>query len=128
LLYLGNSLVSDGNLGLIQSSEIKEELSKMHNQHFYHIKSNIDDENISKKKIVNYFQLNYPKFFLEGQFSKKSANYIIELKKIIDLELTLKSFIHEKRVAMTLKNGGLKKYKESLNKIKNLLTENLLKP
>ena len=123
-----NSLVSDGNLGLIQSSEIKEELSKMHNQHFYHIKSNIDDENISKKKIVNYFQLNYPKFFLEGQFSKKSANYIIELKKIIDLELTLKSFIHEKRVAMTLKNGGLKKYKESLNKIKNLLTENLLKP
>ena len=121
-------MVSDGNLGLIQSSEIKEELSKMHNQHFYHIKSNIDDENISKKKIVNYFQLNYPKFFLEGQFSKKSANYIIELKKIIDLELTLKSFIHEKRVAMTLKNGGLKKYKESLNKIKNLLTENLLKP
>jgi hypothetical protein len=29
---------------------------------------------------------------------------------------------------MTLKNGGLKKYKESLNKIKNLLTENLLNP
>ena len=50
------------------------------------------------------------------------------IDKIIDLELTLKSFIHEKRVAMTLKNNGLKKYKESLNKIKNLLTENLLKP
>ena len=55
-------MVSDGNLGLIQSSEIKEELSKMHNQHFYHIKSNIDDENISKKKIVNYFQLNFDKY------------------------------------------------------------------
>ena len=80
-----NSLVSDGNLGLIQSSEIKEELSKMHNQHFYHIKSNIDDENIAKKKIVNYFQLNYPKFFLEGQFSEKSANYIIELKIIMNI-------------------------------------------
>tara|TARA_Y100000385_G_C12905565_1_gene556129 strand:+ start:118 stop:807 length:690 start_codon:yes stop_codon:yes gene_type:complete len=120
-----NSLVNDGNLGLIQSSKIKEELSKMHNQHYYHIKSNIDDENIAKKKIVDYFQLNYPKFFLQGQFSKKSENYIIELRKIVDLELTLQSFIHEKRVAMTLKNNGLKKYKEALNKIKNLLIENL---
>ena len=51
-----NSLVSDGNLGLIESSKIKEELSKMHIQHFYHIKSNVEDENIAKKKIVDYFQ------------------------------------------------------------------------
>ena len=121
-----NSLISDGNLGLIQSSELKEELSKMNNQHFYHINSNIDDENIAKKKIVDYFQLNHPKFFLQGQFSRKSENYIIDLKKIIDLELTLQSFIQEKRVAMILKNNGLKRYKEALNKIKNLLTENLL--
>jgi hypothetical protein len=121
-----NSLISDGNLGLIQSSELKEELSKMHNQHFYHINSNIDDENIAKKKIVDYFQLNHPKFFLQGQFSRKNENYIIDLKKIIDSELTLQSFIQEKRVAMILKNNGLKRYKEALNKIKNLLTENLL--
>ena len=80
---------------------------------------------LQKKKIVDYFQINYPKFFLQGQFSKKSENYIIELRKIVDLELTLQSFIHEKRVAMTLKNNGLKKYKEALNKIKNLLIENL---
>jgi len=98
----------------------------MHNQHFYHINSNIDDENIAKKKIVDYFQLNHPKFFLQGQFSRKNENYIIDLKKIIDLELTLQSFIQEKRVAMILKNNGLKRYKEALNKIKNLLTENLL--
>lgn len=122
-----NSLVSDGNLGLIESSKIKEELSKMHIQHFYHIKSNVEDENIAKKKIVDYFQLNYPKFFLDGQFSEKSENYNIELKKIINTELTLQSFIHEKRVAMILKNGGLKRYNNSLIKIKKLLSDNLLK-
>ena len=122
-----NSLVSDGNLGLIESSKIKEELSKMHIKHFYHIKSNVEDENIAKKKIVDYFQLNYPKFFLDGQFSEKSENYNIELKKIINTELTLQSFIHEKRVAMILKNGGLKRYNNSLIKIKKLLSDNLLK-
>jgi hypothetical protein len=121
-----NSLVSAGDLGLIKSSEIKEELSKMHNQHFYQIKLNIEDENIAKKKIVDYFQFNYPTFFLEGQFSKKSENYLIELKKIIDSELTLQSFIHEKKVSMILKNYGLKRYNNALIKIKNLLSENLL--
>jgi hypothetical protein len=35
--------------------ELKEELSKIHNQHLYHIQSNIDDENIAKKKIVDFF-------------------------------------------------------------------------
>jgi hypothetical protein len=121
-----NSLVSAGDLGLIKSSEIKEELSKMHNQHFYQIKLNIEDENIAKKKIVDYFQFNYPTFFLEGQFSKKSENYLIELKKIIDSELTLQSFIHGKKVSMILKNYGLKRYNNALIKIKNLLSENLL--
>jgi hypothetical protein len=121
-----NSLVSAGDLGLIKSSEIKEELSKMHNQHFYQIKLNIEDENIAKKKIVDYFQFNYPTFFLEGQFSKKSENYLIELKKIIDSELTLQSFIHKKKVSMILKNYGLKRYNNALIKIKNLLSENLL--
>ena len=95
---------------------------------FIHIPKNAGTsiENIAKKKIVDYFQLNHPKFFLQGQFSRKSENYIIDLKKIIDLELTLQSFIQEKRVAMILKNNGLKRYKEALNKIKNLLKENLL--
>ena len=121
-----NSLVGDGNLGLIKSTKLKEELSKIHNQHLYHIQSNIDDENIAKKKIVDYFQLNYPKYFLEGQFSEQSENYIFELKKIIDTELTLQSIIHEKKVSMILKNNGLKRYKTALIKIKKLLSENLL--
>ena len=101
-------------------------MSLKHNQHLYHIQSNIDDENIAKKKIVNYFQLNYPKYFLEGQFSEQSENYIFELKKIIDTELTLQSIIHEKKVSMILKNNGLKRYKTALIKIKKLLSENLL--
>jgi hypothetical protein len=121
-----NSLVSDGNLVLIKSSEIKEELSKMHNQHFYHIKSNIEDENIARKKIVDYFQFKYPTFFLEGQFSKQNENYLIEIKKIINSELTLQSFIHEKKVAMILKNFGLKGYNIALIKVKKLLSKNLL--
>lgn len=121
-----NSLVSDGNLGLVESSKIKEELSKMHIQHFYHIKLNIEDENIAKKKIVNYFQLNYPRFFLEGQFSEKSENYVLEIKRIIDSELILQTFIHEKRVAMMLKNNGLKRYSKALVKVKKLLSDNLL--
>jgi len=122
-----NSLVSDGTLALIQSSELKEELSKMHNQHYYYINSNIDDENLAKNKIVDHFQYHYPKFFLEGQFSERSDNYLVDLKKIIDQDLTLQAFIHEKKVAMLLKNGGLKSYMESLNTIKELLTENLSK-
>ena len=52
---------------------------------------------------------------------------MMKLKSFVDGDLTLKAYIYEKQVAMRLKNGGLKWYKESLSKIKNLLMIELSK-
>ena len=123
-----NSIVGDGSLTYIKNIDLKKELNEMHNVHYYFINENIKDETDARKKIVEYFQTNYPKIYLNGQFNHQRGNeFYYKLKAFVDGDLTLKAYIYEKQVAMRLKNGGLKWYKESLSKIKNLLMIELSK-
>ena len=123
-----NSIVGDGSLTYIKNIDLKKELNEMHNVHYYFINENIKDETDARKKIVEYFQTNYPKIYLNGQFNHQRENeFYYKLKAFVDGDLTLKAYIYEKQVAMRLKNGGLKWYKESLSKIKNLLMIELSK-
>ena len=123
-----NSIVGDGSLTYIKSIDLKKELNEMHNVHYYFINENIKDETDARKKIIEYFQINYPKIYLNGQFNHQRENeFYYKLKTFVDGDLTLKAYIYEKQVAMRLKNGGLKWYKESLSKIKNLLMIELSK-
>ena len=123
-----NSIVGDGNLTYIQSIDLKKELNKMHNTHFKSIDLNVDSESDARKKIIEHIQINYPKIYLNGQFNHQRENeFYYKLKAFVDGDLTLKAYIYEKQVAMRLKNGGLKWYKESLSKIKNLLMIELSK-
>ena len=123
-----NSIVGDGNLTYIQSIDLKKELNKMHNTHFNSIDLNVDNELEARKKIIEHIQINYPKIYLNGQFIHQRENeFYYKLKTFVDGDLTLKAYIYEKQVAMRLKNGGLKWYKESLSKIKNLLMIELSK-
>ena len=123
-----NSIVGDGSLTYIKNIDLKKELNEMHNVHYYFINENIKDETDARKKIIKYFQTNYPKIYLNGQFNHQRENeFYYKLKDFVDGDLTLKAYIYEKQVAMRLKNGGLKWYKESLSKIKNLLMIELSK-
>jgi len=123
-----NSIVGDGSLTYIKNIDLKKELNEMHNVHYYFINENIKDETDARKKIVEYFQTNYPKIYLNGQFNHQRENeFYYKLKAFVDGDLTLKAYMYEKQIAMRLKNGGLKWYKESLSKIKNLLMIELSK-
>ena len=123
-----NSIVGDGNLTYIKSIDLKKELNKMHNTHFKSIDLNVDSESDARKKIIEHIQINYPKIYLNGQFIHQRENeFYYKLKAFVDGDLTLKAYIYEKQIAMRLKNGGLKWYKESLSKIKNLLMIELSK-
>jgi hypothetical protein len=114
-----NSIINDGSLRYLESLSVKEELDKMHNVLFYFITENIEDEKIAKNKIVEYVQIHYPDIYL-NLFTKKIEN-LKKFKKIIRKDPTLRAFVFEKGMTMGLKNGGIKKYKNSLEKIKNVL-------
>ena len=51
-----NSLVNDGKIRYLESSKLKTELDLMHNVHYSYVKSNVEDEAIAQRKIMDYFQ------------------------------------------------------------------------
>ena len=61
-----NSLVNDGKIRYLESSSIKEELDKMHNVHYYYINENIKDEAVAQRKMIDFFQNNYPELLIES--------------------------------------------------------------
>ena len=57
-----NSIVGDGSLTYIKSTDLKRELNEMHNVHYYFINENIKDEKDARKKLLNIFKLTIPSY------------------------------------------------------------------
>ena len=62
-----NSMVNDGKIRYLESTELKKTLDVMHNVHFYLVDSNVQDEAIAQRKVMDYFQIKYPKIFVESE-------------------------------------------------------------
>ena len=60
-----NSLVNDGKIRYLESSEIKTKLDQLHTSITYFIKANMEDEITVLNKIVTHFQNNYPSIYIE---------------------------------------------------------------
>ena len=120
-----NSLVNDGKIRYLESSSIKEELDKMHNVHYYYINENIKDEAVAQRKMIDYFQNNYPELLIESIETNSNADYVNEIYSKVRADIVLRSILFQKSLAITQKVVGFNRYKESLQKLKNTLLNDL---
>ena len=120
-----NSLVNDGKIRYLESSSIKEELDKMHNVHYYYINENIKDEAVAQRKMIDYFQNNYPELLIESIETNSNADYVNEIYSKVRADIVLRSILFQKSLAIAEKVRGFNSYKESLQKLKNALLNDL---
>ncbi len=120
-----NSLVNDGKIRYLESSLIKEELDQMHNVHFYYINENIKDEAVAQRKMIDYFQFNYPNLLIESGEPNSNPNYVQELYSKIGSDIILRALLFQKSLAIEQKVNGFNRYKESLENLKNSLLSDL---
>ena len=120
-----NSLVNDGKIRYLESSSIKEELDKMHNVHYYYINENIKDEAVAQRKMIDFFQNNYPELLIESIETNPNANYVKQIYSKVRGDIVLRSILFQKSLAIAEKVRGFNSYKESLQKLKNALLNDL---
>ena len=117
-----NSLVNDGKIRYLESISLNKELDLMHNVNLYYVLENIKLEIVAAQKLKDYFETNQPKIILNSFDNNVSANkYVCDLYLLIQENDIIKAILYGKISQMEDKIVFLKRYKESLNKIKGYL-------
>ena len=121
-----NSLVNDGKIRYLESISLNKELDLMHNVNSYYVLENIKLEIVAAQKLKNYFETNQPKIILNSFDNNVCANkYVCDLYLLIQGNDMIKAILSGKISQMEDKIVFLKRYKESLNKIKGYLDSSL---
>ncbi len=121
-----NSLVNDGKIRYLESISLNKELDLMHNVNSYYVLENIKLEIVAAQKLKDYFETNQPKIILNSFDNNISANkYVCDLYLLIQENDMIKAILSGKISQMEDKIVFLKRYKESLNKIKGYLDTSL---
>ena len=121
-----NSLVNDGKIRYLESISLNKELDLMHNVNSYYILENIKLEIVAAQKLKDYFETNQPKIVLNSFDNNVSANkYVCDLYLSIQGNDMIKAILSGKTSQMEDKIVFLKRYEESLNKIKGYLDTSL---
>lgn len=117
-----NSLVNDGKIRYLESISLNKELDLMHNVNSYYVLENIKLEIVAAQKLKDYFETNQPKIILNSFDNNVSVNkYVCDLYLLIQGNDMIKAILSGKISQMEDKIVFLKRYKESLNKIKGYL-------
>ena len=117
-----NSLVNDGKIRYLESISLNKELDLMHNVNSYYVLENIKLEIVAAQKLKDYFETNQPKIILNSFDNNVCANkYVCDLYLLIQGNDMIKAILSGKISQMEDKIVFLKRYKESLNKIKGYL-------
>ena len=120
------SLVNDGKIRYLESISLKKELDLMHSVNSYYILENIKLEIVAGKKLKDYFENNYPKVILDSfSDSVNTCKYIHGLYSLIQENDKIKAILIGKTSQMEDKITFLKRYRESLVKIKGCITRSL---
>lgn len=121
-----NSLVNDGKIRYLESISLNKELDLMHNVNSYYVLENIKLEIVAAQKLKDYFETNQPKIILNSFDNNVCANkYVCDLYLLIQENDMIKAILSGKISQMEDKIVFLKRYKESLNKIKGYLDSSL---
>ena len=108
-----NSIINEGTLKFVKSDKIKKLLSQLNNTFYYYVRANVDDEKTIQQKISTYLIENYPEIIL-AENNLSLNNYLKNLKKKIDNDLTLKAYLKTKSRTMYVKTFFLKEYNKTL--------------
>ena len=120
------SLVNDGKIRYLESISLKKELDLMHNINSYYILENIKLEIVAGKKLKDYFENNHPSIILDSfSDSINTCKYAYDLYSLIQGDDKIKAILVGKISQMEDKITFLKRYKESLVKIKECLVISL---
>tara|TARA_B100001113_G_scaffold340222_1_gene324215 strand:- start:490 stop:1194 length:705 start_codon:yes stop_codon:yes gene_type:complete len=119
-----NSIINEGTLKFVKSDKIKELLSQLNNTFYYYVRANVDDEKTIQQKISTYLIENYPEIIL-AENNLSLNNYIKNLKKKIDNDLTLKAYLKTKSRTMYVKTFFLKEYNKTLLILRDEIEEYL---
>tara|TARA_B100001109_G_scaffold225007_1_gene198257 strand:+ start:156 stop:860 length:705 start_codon:yes stop_codon:yes gene_type:complete len=119
-----NSIINEGTLKFVKSDKIKELLSQLNNTFYYYVRANVDDEKTIQQKISTYLIENYPEIIL-AENNLSLNNYLKNLKKKIDNDLTLKAYLKTKSRTMYVKTFFLKEYNKTLLILRDEIEEYL---
>ena len=101
-----STLKEEGSLKYIVSKELKVKLEKFYGSAANGIISNMEDDIIMQREILNYLNYNYPKLVLRiNDYDDKSL--ILNFKSVLKKDLTLKSLIKAKHRFMSNKYEGI---------------------
>ncbi len=86
------SAVNTGDLKYINSPEIIDALTRLHNQNLAMVQSTVEYEKLLKTKLISVLTLNYPKIILNGEDNNVSmSDYLDFLHKIIREDENIRS-------------------------------------
>jgi len=119
-----STLKEEGSLKYIVSKELKVKLEKFYGSATNGIISNMEDDVIMQREILNYLNYNYPKLVLRGnEYDDKSL--ILNFKSVLKKDLTLKSLIKAKHRFMLNKYEGILNYDKGQKELKGQIKSEL---
>lgn len=118
------SLKYDGGLKFIRNNQIKIAIEALYNGTKYGVIANMNDEIIVQRDVLKYIQFNYPSFLIDLDQRNLSENEKIAIfTKTVQSDKTLKSLLSSKLRFMGSKLKYLNNYKNSLQKLQSLMSE-----
>ncbi len=121
-----STLKEEGSLSYIKLKEIKVMLEEFYHSSKESIVSNMADDIMVQREILKYLNYNYPTLVLSRQQNDDTMN-LLNFKKVIDRDLTLKSLIKAKHRFMLNKYNGILKYAKVQEEVKALIRSELEK-
>ena len=118
------SLKYDGGLKFIRNNQIKIAIEALYNGTKYGVIANMNDEIVVQRDVLKYIQFNYPSFLIDLDQRDLSENEKIAIfTKTVQSDKTLKSLLSSKLRFMGSKLKYLNNYKNSLQKLQSLMSE-----
>jgi len=120
------SMVNTGDLKYINSQEISDLLTRLHNQDFGLVKSTVEYEKSLKINLINLITSNYPRIILSGENNEVTlTKYLEELHKVFQRDKSLKTELLVQMRYYNTRIAALKYYLITLNDLKDVLKDKM---
>ncbi len=117
-----NSLVNDGSLNLIKSSEVKTLINEVYKSKINYLNYFVDAEYKSAIEVERIFINNYPEIYLRNfWFNYSDKNLINNVFQIMKKDIHFKALMVQKISFMEVKIGALKSYSKQRDSLITLL-------
>ena len=118
------SMVNTGDLKYINSEEISDLLTRLHNQDFSLVKSTVEYEKSLKINLINLITSNYPGIILNGENNKVTlTEYLEELHDVFQTDKSLQTELLVQMRYYNTRIAALKYYLITLNDLKDILED-----